>query len=83
MLKKLVRSRIFWIFLGICIFEEVTVFFPFLSVFLLAAAIAPSTGMRYAMLFIEHYNKINNTHFEILDISQAKSDLKAVKPIPS
>ena len=40
MVVKILRSRWFWIFLIICIVEEATFFFPFLSIFPLAAGIS-------------------------------------------
>ena len=60
-----VRSRWFWIFLVICVVEELTFFFPFLSLFLLAAAFSPRIALRFAEIFVEYYNQVNDTNFRI------------------
>ena len=67
MVVKILRSRWFWIFLIICIVEEATFFFPFLSIFLFAAAFFPRVGMRYARIFVEYYNQVYDTKLEIVD----------------
>lgn len=59
------RSKWFWIFLLICIMEEMTFFMPFLSLFLLAATFSPKIALKFAKTFVEYYNQVNGTSLEI------------------
>ena len=59
------RTKWIWIFLLICVVEEATFFFPFLSLFLLAAAISPKIAMRFALIFIEYYNQVYGTSYSV------------------
>ena len=71
MVGKLLRSNWFWIFLVICIVEEITFFFPFLSLFLLAAAIFPRVAMRFAQIFVEFYNEVYGTVYVIKELTNS------------
>ena len=59
------KSKWFWIFLIICIVEELTFFCPFLSFFLLAAAFSPKIALRFAEIFVEYHNQTRGTNLSI------------------
>ena len=69
---KILKSKWFWIFIGICVAEEATFFFPFLSLFLLAAAILPKFAMRFAIIFVEYYNDVYGTDY-VIGLKQTNS----------
>jgi hypothetical protein len=83
MKKSIYRSKWFWIIIGICAVEVATVAVPLLIVALFAAAFYPGVGMRFALFFLDYYNDIHNTAFEILDISRAKENLNPKRFHPS
>jgi len=62
------KSAWFWIFLLICVVEEVTFFMPFLSFFLLAAAFFPKVALSYAKTFVKFYNEVNGTNVQIVGL---------------
>ncbi len=68
MFTKILQSKLFWIFLVICILEEITFFFPFLSLFLLAATVKPRIALKFAMIFVEYYNQVYGTTLVIGDL---------------
>ncbi len=70
MSKRWYQSKWFWIFIGMFILDELTVFISILAFFLVIAAISPEIGIRYAQIFIKSYNERHGTNLQIFDVSQ-------------